>query len=78
MTIGVDISNNNNNLFTSFDSLKKNNIFLETNSIFSNEVIYDKIGKKNIDIEINLDQTLYKSINLEPPRITRQNAFNIQ
>jgi len=68
MTTGVDISNNNK-LFTSFDSLNKNNIFLETNSIFSN-----KIGEKNIDI--NLDETVFKSINFDPPCITRQNAFN--
>ena len=49
--------------------LENNNMFLETNSIFSN-----KIGEKNI--EINLNDTLFKSINFEPPYIIRQNAFN--
>mgnify|MGYP001221763345 FL=1 len=66
-TTSIDLSNNN--FFTYFDFIENNNMFLETNSIFSN-----KIGEKNIDI--NVDETVFKSINFEPPYITRQNAFN--
>jgi len=45
-------------------------IDLSNNNFFT----YFDFIEKNIDI--NLDETVFKSINFEPPCITRQNAFN--
>jgi len=52
MTTTTTIDLSNNNFFTYFDFVENNDMFLETNSIFSN-----KIGEKNIDI--NLDETVF-------------------
>ena len=52
MTTTTTIDLSNNNFFTYFDFVENNDMFLETNSIFSN-----KIGAKNIDI--NLDETVF-------------------